>query len=220
MTKLGNSWQPRPLPMPEYGGWFAPLTEFLPEASVPISNFHRCNLALILLTDLVVDGLDLDCHSVDWSVHMPLMLHIIFLGLDNNKEMIYRHCHQLLLNLLIVLGQHSDHLTVSSILMNGQIEQVWPLTQFFLLPFCENSLICLEDKPMTPHRGNTLLFRSFQQLPDLHLGPLKGFLSAEIPGHSQEQLTQTLIVMFVENALFCCSKYWGDRAPLVGEPYK
>ena len=41
----------------------------------------RCNLAMILLTDLVVDGLDLDCHSVDWSVHMPLMLHIIFLGL-------------------------------------------------------------------------------------------------------------------------------------------
>ena len=36
---------------------------------------------MILLTDLVVDGLDLDCHSVDWSVHMPLMLHIIFLGL-------------------------------------------------------------------------------------------------------------------------------------------
>ena len=28
-----------------------------------------------------------------------------------------------MLNLLIVLGQHSDHLTVSSILMNGQIEQ-------------------------------------------------------------------------------------------------
>ena len=46
--------QPRPLPMPEYGGWFAPLTEFLPDPSHPISNFHRCNLALILLTDLVV----------------------------------------------------------------------------------------------------------------------------------------------------------------------
>ena len=41
----------------------------------------RSNLAMILLTDLVVDGLDLDCHSVDWSMHMPLMLHIIFLGL-------------------------------------------------------------------------------------------------------------------------------------------
>ena len=163
----GGKYQPRPLPMPEYGGWFAPLTEFLPEASVPISNFHRCNLALILLTDLVVDGLDLDCHSVDWSVHMPLMLHIIFLGLDNNKEMIYRHCHQLLLNLLIVLGQHSDHLTVSSILMNGQIEQVWPLTQFFLLPFCE--------LPMIPHLGKYLSLLLFQPAPSYLSRILEGF---------------------------------------------
>ena len=78
-------YHPRPLPMPEFGGWFAPLTECLPDATQPISTFHRCNLAAILLTDLVVDGLDLDCHSVDWSVHIPLMLHIIFLGLDNSR---------------------------------------------------------------------------------------------------------------------------------------
>ena len=116
--------QPRPLPMPEYGGWFAPLTEFLPDASQPVTSFHRCNLAVILLTDLVVDGLDLDCHSVDWSAHVPLMLHIIFLGLDNSRELVYNHCHQLLLNLLIVLGQHNDHLTVSSVLMNGQTDQM------------------------------------------------------------------------------------------------
>merc|ERR1740128_1162366 len=45
-----------PLPMPEFGGWFAPLTEFLPDPAVPIPNFHRCNLAVILLSDLVVDG--------------------------------------------------------------------------------------------------------------------------------------------------------------------
>ena len=32
--------------------------------------------------------------------------------------------------------------------------QVWPLTQFFLFPFCKKS--------MTPHRGNTILFRSCQ----------------------------------------------------------
>ena len=31
---------------------------------------------------------------------------------------------------------------------------------FFLFPFCEKSLICLEDKSMTPHRGNTILFSS------------------------------------------------------------
>ena len=30
---------------------------------------------------------------------------------------------------------------------------------------------------MTAHRGNTILLCSSQQLPRLHLGPLKGFLS-------------------------------------------
>ena len=48
---------------------------------------------------------------------------------------------------------------------------------FFLFPFCENSLICLEGKSMTPLRGNSILFRSSQQLPPLRLGPLKGLLS-------------------------------------------
>ena len=115
-------YHPHPLPMPEFGGWFAPLTECLPDASQPISTFHRCNLAAILLTDLVVDGLDLDCHSVDWSVHIPLMLHIIFLGLDNSREMVYKHCRQLLLNLLIVLGRHNDHLGISRVMMTTKID--------------------------------------------------------------------------------------------------
>ena len=48
---------------------------------------------------------------------------------------------------------------------------------FFLFPFCEKSLICLEGKSMTPHWGNTILFRSSQQLPRLRLRPSKGFLS-------------------------------------------
>ena len=47
----------------------------------------------------------------------------------------------------------------------------------FMFPFCEKSLICVEGKSMTPSRGNTILFRSSQQLPRLRLGPLKGFLS-------------------------------------------
>lgn len=123
MSMSNNNDHLHPLPMPEYGGWFAPLTEFLPDPSQPIINFHRSNLAVILLTDLVVDGLDLDCHSVDWSVHIPLMLHIIFLGLDNSREVVHRHCQQLLLNLLIVLGHHNDHLTISRILMNNKTDQ-------------------------------------------------------------------------------------------------
>ena len=48
---------------------------------------------------------------------------------------------------------------------------------FFLFSFCAKLLICLEGKLMTPHRGNTILFRSSQQLPRLRLGPSKGFLS-------------------------------------------
>ncbi|XP_023347388.1 protein furry [Eurytemora carolleeae] len=79
---------------------------------------------MILLTDLVVDGLDLDCHSVDWSVHLPLMLHIIFLGLDNNRPIVHQHCKQLLLNLLVVLGAHGDHLSVASILLGNKTAQL------------------------------------------------------------------------------------------------
>ena len=40
---------------------------------------------------------------------------------------------------------------------------------FFCFLFVKNSLICLEGKSMTPHRGNTILFRSSQQLPRLRL---------------------------------------------------
>ena len=49
-------------------------------------------------------------------------MHITFLGLDNARELVYRHCRQMLLNLMIVLGDHGDHLTVSSILMNSKTD--------------------------------------------------------------------------------------------------
>ncbi len=38
---------------------------------------------------------------------------------------------QLLLNLLMVLCEHNDHLTVSSILMNSKTEQVILITLYF-----------------------------------------------------------------------------------------
>ena len=50
-------------------------------------------------------------------------MHITFLGLDNARELVYRHCRQMLLNLMIVLGDHGDHLTVSSILMNTKTDE-------------------------------------------------------------------------------------------------
>ena len=68
---------------------------------------------------------------------------------------------------------------------------------------------------MTPHRGNTILFRSSQHLPRLRLRPFKGFLSwhgallgpstrlrSEVPVHRQQQLTQTLIVRLQKTHLF------------------
>ena len=83
---------------------------------------------------------------------------------------------------------------------------------------------------MTSRRGNTLIFRSSQQLPRLRLGPLKGFfeltrrssraldsppalllelqrykdtvrcavVGAEVPGHQQKHLTQTLILRLLK----------------------
>ena len=83
---------------------------------------------------------------------------------------------------------------------------------------------------MTPFQGNTILFRSSQQLPCLSLGPFKGTVSAqqvldsprallpelqrykatvrcaalgaEVPGHRQQQLTQTLIVRLLKTHFF------------------
>jgi hypothetical protein len=73
----------------------------------------------MLLTDVVVDGVD-----VDWSIHVPLMLHILFLGLDHNRPLVHEHCKQLLLNLLLVLADHSDHLTVAHILLNCKTSEL------------------------------------------------------------------------------------------------
>lgn len=73
----------------------------------------------MLLTDVVVDGVDLD-----WSIHVPLMLHILFLGLDHNRPLVHEHCKQLLLNLLLVLADHNDHLTVAHILLNCKTSQL------------------------------------------------------------------------------------------------
>ncbi|KAI5700687.1 hypothetical protein M8J75_002010 [Diaphorina citri] len=105
--------QPHPLPMPEYGGYFAPLTEYLPDSNQPSSGFHRCNVAVMLLTDLVVDYIEMD-----WSIHLPLMLHILFLGLDHSRSLVLEHCKQCLLNLLLVLCEPCDQLTVAQILLN------------------------------------------------------------------------------------------------------
>ncbi|OTF72817.1 hypothetical protein BLA29_003222, partial [Euroglyphus maynei] len=127
--------QPRPLPMPEYGGYYAPLKELLNgkdcsnnNLGLPIQQssnnqqqtigFHRCFLALMLMSDIITQ----DIH-VDWTPHIPLMLHIIFLGMDHSKAIVYEHCKQLLLNLLVACCKHNDNLTVARILLKNRIQQ-------------------------------------------------------------------------------------------------
>lgn len=122
--------QPRPLPMPEYGGYYAPLKELLSGKNCsknlntnnqttqqPI-GFHRCFLALMFLSDIITQ----DIH-VDWTPNIPLMLHIIFLGLDHSKMIVYEHCKQLLLNLLVVCCKHEDNLSVARILLKNRIQK-------------------------------------------------------------------------------------------------
>ena len=57
--------------------------------------------------------------------------------------------------------------------------QVWPLIQFyFVLTFCEKSLICTEGKFMTPSSGRVLFcYVPFSNFVCYRLGPLKGYLS-------------------------------------------
>lgn len=64
----------------------------------------------MFLVDLVVEGME-QGNEVDWSVHLPLVLHMAILGLDHSRSLVSEHCKQLLLNLLVVLAEHADHLT-------------------------------------------------------------------------------------------------------------
>ncbi|KAL3879804.1 hypothetical protein ACJMK2_032086 [Sinanodonta woodiana] len=110
-SRINEYPDPYPLPMPAYGGYFAPLSEYLPESLQPSSGFHRSNIAVMFLSNLVLDGLE-----IDWSAHLPLMLHIVFLGLDHNRELVYEHCKKLIQNLML-LASAQEHPQVSRILL-------------------------------------------------------------------------------------------------------
>ncbi|XP_070197468.1 protein furry-like isoform X3 [Littorina saxatilis] len=105
---------PYPLPMPAYGGYFAPLNNLLPEDLPTTQGFHRSNMAVMFLSDLVLDGL-----LIDWSPHLPLMLHIIFLGLDHSRALVYEHCKKLLQSILLLASYH-DHPTAARLLLSHQ----------------------------------------------------------------------------------------------------
>uniref|UniRef100_A0A8C1XBJ5 Furry homolog a (Drosophila) n=1 Tax=Cyprinus carpio TaxID=7962 RepID=A0A8C1XBJ5_CYPCA len=106
--------QPLPLPMPVNGGCWAPLVDYLPETVTPRGPLHRCNIAVIFMTELVVD------HSVkeDWALHLPLLLHACFLGMDHYRPEVFEHCKRLLLHLLITLSCNNSFSLIASVLLN------------------------------------------------------------------------------------------------------
>ncbi|KAJ3590950.1 hypothetical protein NHX12_008898 [Muraenolepis orangiensis] len=82
LMSVAETNQPRPLPMPSNGGCWVPLVDFLPETTItPRGPLHRCNIAVLFMTEMVVD------HSVraDWAVHLPLLLHALLLGMDHYR---------------------------------------------------------------------------------------------------------------------------------------
>ncbi|XP_015983618.2 protein furry homolog-like isoform X2 [Rousettus aegyptiacus] len=108
--------QGEPLPFPPAGGCWSPLVDYLPETSSPGLPLHRCNIAVILLTDLIID------HSVkvEWGNYLHLLLHAIFIGFDHCHPEVYEHCKRLLLHLLIVMGSNSNIRTVASVLLRNK----------------------------------------------------------------------------------------------------
>ncbi|KAF3840941.1 hypothetical protein F7725_006803, partial [Dissostichus mawsoni] len=72
-----------------------------------------CNIAVIFMTEMVVD------HSVreDWALHLPLLLHALFLGLDHYRPEVYEHSKRLLLHLLIALSCNNNFQVIASVLM-------------------------------------------------------------------------------------------------------
>uniref|UniRef100_A0A671L2F7 Protein furry homolog n=1 Tax=Sinocyclocheilus anshuiensis TaxID=1608454 RepID=A0A671L2F7_9TELE len=80
----------------------------------PRGPLHRCNIAVIVMTELVVD------HSVkeDWALHLPLLLHACFLGMDHYRPEVFEHCKRLLLHLLITLSCNNNFSLIASVLLN------------------------------------------------------------------------------------------------------
>uniref|UniRef100_A0A8C7KZW7 FRY microtubule binding protein n=1 Tax=Oncorhynchus kisutch TaxID=8019 RepID=A0A8C7KZW7_ONCKI len=87
--------RPQPLPMPVNGGCWAPLVDYLPETITPRGPLHRCNIAVIFMTEMVVD------HSVreDWALHLPLL---------SGPLQVFEHSKRLLLHLLIALSCNNN----------------------------------------------------------------------------------------------------------------
>uniref|UniRef100_A0A672Z8Z5 Furry homolog, like n=1 Tax=Sphaeramia orbicularis TaxID=375764 RepID=A0A672Z8Z5_9TELE len=143
--------RPEPLPFPPTGGCWSPLVDYLPETNTPAVPLHRCNIAVILLTDLIVDhGV-----KVEWSAYLHLLLHAIFIGFDHQHPEVYEHCKRLLLHLLVVQGANSSVQSVAMVLLRNReyndprVLTVKPVAPEFNLTGVQDFLPDCQPSPMT-----------------------------------------------------------------------
>uniref|UniRef100_A0A4W3K672 FRY microtubule binding protein n=1 Tax=Callorhinchus milii TaxID=7868 RepID=A0A4W3K672_CALMI len=125
LVRIVEANAPQPLPMPVNGGCWAPLVDYLPETITPRGPLHRCNIAVIFMTEMVVD------HSVreDWALHLPLLIHALFLGIDHYRPEVFEHSKRLLMHLLIALSCNANFQAVATVLLlNREISNRKTLT--------------------------------------------------------------------------------------------
>uniref|UniRef100_A0A3Q3JHT0 Furry homolog, like n=1 Tax=Monopterus albus TaxID=43700 RepID=A0A3Q3JHT0_MONAL len=143
--------RPEPLPFPPTGGCWSPLVDYLPETTAPAVPLHRCNIAVILLTDLIVDhGV-----KVEWSAYLHLLLHAIFIGFDHQHPEVYEHCKRLLLHLLVVQGANNGVQSVAMVLLRNRdyndprVLTVKPVVSEFNLTGVKEFLPDCQPSPVT-----------------------------------------------------------------------
>ncbi|EDV24409.1 uncharacterized protein TRIADDRAFT_56185 [Trichoplax adhaerens] len=98
----GNG-KPVPLPTPSDLLTHAPLYELFSADKSTIGHF-RCYFSLMLISELLLNRVTFDSH-----IHMPLLLHVICLGMDHVHQVVHDHCKCLLIRLLILIS-YQDHL--------------------------------------------------------------------------------------------------------------
>ncbi|UJR37705.1 hypothetical protein I4U23_030400, partial [Adineta vaga] len=113
MVRVDECQQVAPLPLAPYGGTAAPLKTLLPDLSIPIPCLFRCSIAIMLINELIVSGL-----QIDWSAHLPQLLHVAMLGMDHNRAIVYEHCKSLVFNLLLALSVQSEQIWLSEMLLS------------------------------------------------------------------------------------------------------
>jgi hypothetical protein len=100
--------QPIPLPLPN-GRSFIPTAILELLGSGPYEYpIHRCNFAVMFLSELVVD-----MYNFDWAQFLPQILHLLTLGFDVSRPVVFEHSKKLLINMVIVLACREDKVAAS-----------------------------------------------------------------------------------------------------------